>query len=510
MKIIKKLIVLTSLSLLALTACSLNEELNDKITKENSNDLLGPEEALASAYRQLRSFETFDFQFSLQEHPSDELAGPTRGNDWDDNGKWRALHLHNWTAENEVITTSWRELNKGLAFALDAQTYPLNSSQKAQAVFIESFYIFEINDLFGQVSLRKPGEDVSTLPSIQLDRTKAADYAIEKLEAVLADLPDGSAATSDIVNKNAGNALLAKMYLNKAVYKATDPDGKPQIAITFLNDDLTKVITYADAAMSGRTLTAASNFYDNFSPTNGETSPELIFTSKNTNSAAGDVYKMYRMTLHYNQNPSGWNGFVALTDLYNKFTPEDVRFTGTREGLTDISGLKTGILTGQQYDQKGTALISDGNNPLIFTPEFSLTNSSKSNGFRVIKYIPDYANLDQPNNDWVFIRVADVMLMKAEAMARMGNTAGAMTIVNDIRSHRNAPLLNTLTINTILDERARELYWEGHRRRDQIRFGTFLNPVQERSATSDRHVMIYPIPLDDLSVNPNLHQNPGY
>jgi len=506
----KKLIAFISLSFLALTACSLNEELNDKITKENSNNLLGSEEALASAYRQLRSFQTIDFQFSLQEHTSDELAGPTRGNDWDDNGKWRSLHLHNWTPENEIVTTSWRELNKGLAFALDAQTYPLNSSQKAQAIFIESFYIFEITDLFGQVSLRKPGEDVSTLPSIQLGRTEAIDYAIEKLEAVLTDLPDCTASTSSIANKNAGNALLAKMYLNKAVYKATDPDGKPQIAITFSNQDLAKVLSFADAAMSGRALTTASNFYDNFSPTNGETSPELIFTSKNTNSAGGELYKMYRMTLHYNQNPSGWNGFVALTDLYNKFTPNDVRFTGTRDGLTNISGIKTGILIGQQYDQKGTALISDGNNPLIFTPEFSLTNSSKTNGLRVIKYLPDYANLDQPNNDWVFIRLADVMLMKAEAMARMGNTAEAMSIVNEIRINRNAPLLTTLTIDTILDERARELYWEGHRRRDQIRFGTFLNPVQERSTKSDRHVMIFPIPLDDLSVNPNLHQNPGY
>jgi hypothetical protein len=510
MKIMKKLIIFLAFSFFALTACSLNEELNDKITKENSNALLGPDEALASAYRQLRSFQTFDFQFSLQEHSSDEMAGPTRGNDWNDNGKWRALHLHNWTSENDIIVTSWRELYKGLAFALDAQTYPLSNSQKAQAIFIESFYIFEITDLFGQVSLRKPGEDGRTLPSIQLNRTNAIDHAIEKLEAILPDLPDGTALTSDIANKNAGNALLAKMYLNKAVYKATDPDGKPQSTITFSNDDLTKVINYADAAMSGRSLTMGSNFYDNFSPTNGETSSELIFTSKNTNSAAGDVYKMYRMTLHYNQNPSGWNGFVALTDLYNKFTPNDVRFSGTREGLTNISGLKTGILIGQQYDQKGTSLISDGNNPLIFTPEFSLTNSSKSNGLRVIKYIPDYSNLDQPNNDWVFIRVADVMLMKAEATARMGNTVEAMTIINDIRSHRNAPLLTALTINTILDERARELYWEGHRRRDQIRFGTFLNPVQERSTTSDRHVMIFPIPLDDLSVNPNLHQNPGY
>lgn len=506
----KKLILLISISILTITGCSLNEELNDKITKENSNNLLGAEEALASAYRQFRSFQTFDFQFSLQEHPSDELAGPTRGNDWDDNGKWRTLHLHTWTPENEIIVTTWRELNKGLAFALDAQTYPLNSNQKAQAIFIESFYIFEITDLFGQVSLRKPGEDVSTLPSIQLGRTQAIDYAIKKLEDVLADLPDGSANNSDIANKNAGNALLAKMYLNKAVYKATDPDGKPQIAITFSNEDMMKVVGFADAALNNRSLTTASNFYDNFSPTNGETSPELIFTSKNTNAASGDLYKMYRMTLHYNQNPSGWNGFVALTDLYHKFTPDDVRFTGTRKGLTDISGLKTGILTGQQYDQKGTPLMGDGTTPLIFTPEFSLTNSSKTNGLRVIKYLPDYTNLDQPNNDWVFIRVADVILMKAEALARMGNTAAAMLLVNDIRSHRNAPSLTTLTINTILDERARELYWEGHRRRDQIRFGTFLNPVQERPIVSDRHVLIFPIPLDDLSVNPNLHQNPGY
>lgn len=505
----KHIIILTS-AFLTLASCDLTEELNDSITKENANQLLGASEALKSAYVQLRSFQQTDFQFMLQEHSSDEMAGPTRGSDWDDNGVWRSLHLHTWTPDNVRIIGSWEQLYKGLAFAIDAQSYAdITPSQKAQAVFIQSLYTFYLTDLFGQVSMRLPGESPANPPSIQLNRTEAIDYAIEILEAELANLPDGTAATADVANKNAGNALLAKMYLNRAVYKATDANGMPQVGpFTFSNDDMAKVISYSDTAMAGRSL--QTNYFENFAPNNGQVSNELIFTSSNTNAVGGEVSRFYFMTLHYNQNPSGWNGFVALTDLYDKFESTDPRLSSSVTGLTDVSGLKAGILVGQQTNQNGVNILDRQGNPLIFTPNFELANSTEEKGMRVIKYQPDYANPTRANNDFVFLRLADVMLMKAEALARTGNLSGALTIVNQIRSTRGASALGSVTVDSILDERARELYWEGHRRQDQIRFSKFNQPVQGRSATTDSHVLIFPIPLNKLAANPALFQNPGY
>jgi starch-binding outer membrane protein, SusD/RagB family len=510
-----KIISLTIL-LFGLSSCDLDEELNDSLTIQASNQILGPTQALKSAYNQLWSFQQTDFQFMLQEHPSDEMAGPTRGGDWDDNGVWRSLHTHTWSPDNVRVISAWEQLNKGLYFAINAQSFPgITPSQKAQGVFLQCLYTFYITDLFGQVSMRISGESVSGLPSIQLKRTEAIDYAINLLEAQLPNLPDGTAMTADVASKNAGNALLAKMYLNRAVYKATDANGMPQIGpFTFSTTDMDKVISYSDAAMVGRSL--QTNYFENFAPNNGEISNELIFTSKNTNQVGGDMHRFYFMTLHYNQRPGGWNGFVALTDLYDKFDDKanDKRFSSNITGLTNVSGLTGGFLIGQQFNQLGVKIKERPGGPtapdLVFTQNFTLANSTEEKGMRIVKYQPDYSSLERANNDFIFLRLSDVMLIKAEAQARKGNLADALTIINTIRTTRGAAALPSMVLKTVLDERARELYWEGHRRQDQIRFSTFNQPVQERSTTTDRHVLIFPIPLANLAANPNLKQNPGY
>jgi hypothetical protein len=102
--------------------------------------------------------------------------------------------------------------------------------------------------------------------------------------------------------------------------------------------------------------------------------------------------------------------------------------------------------------------------------------------------------------------------MKAECLARTGSTADALAIVNEIREKRNAPALASLELMDILDERGRELYWEGHRRQDQIRFGTFLGPKSNKDEVSPATAVILPIPQDAIDGMPGdvLVQNPGY
>jgi hypothetical protein len=100
--------------------------------------------------------------------------------------------------------------------------------------------------------------------------------------------------------------------------------------------------------------------------------------------------------------------------------------------------------------------------------------------------------------------------MKAEAMLRSGNAAGALPIVNSIRSVRGVPDLGALDLDAMLDERGREMYWEGHRRQDLIRFGKFLQAWQEKAADGGPTNLLFPIPSNQLAVNPNLTQNPGY
>jgi hypothetical protein len=68
----------------------------------------------------------------------------------------------------------------------------------------------------------------------------------------------------------------------------------------------------------------------------------------------------------------------------------------------------------------------------------------------------------------------------------------------------------SLTLDNLLDERGRELYYEGWRRQDLIRFGKYLNAWQEKPADSGTKNLLFPIPANQLAVNPNLTQNPGY
>ena len=88
--------------------------------------------------------------------------------------------------------------------------------------------------------------------------------------------------------------------------------------------------------------------------------------------------------------------------------------------------------------------------------------------------------------------------------------AGALTIVNDLRTKRGATALASLNADNLLAERGRELYWEGNRRTDMIRFGKFLAPFQEKPNTSGPERLLFPIPAAALAVNPNLEQNAGY
>ena len=100
--------------------------------------------------------------------------------------------------------------------------------------------------------------------------------------------------------------------------------------------------------------------------------------------------------------------------------------------------------------------------------------------------------------------------MKAEAMLRSGGDPTAM--INDLRTTRGAAPLGSVTEQDLLDERARELYTEGWRRNDMVRFGQYTKDweFKEADAVGDANRQLFPIPSAQLILNPNLVQNPGY
>ncbi|MCX8482204.1 MAG: RagB/SusD family nutrient uptake outer membrane protein, partial [Crocinitomicaceae bacterium] len=152
--------------------------------------------------------------------------------------------------------------------------------------------------------------------------------------------------------------------------------------------------------------------------------------------------------------------------------------------------------------------------PLIFTPDVSLFFSTEAKGIRTMKYPLKGDQMSfNAENEFVLMRYSDALLMKAEAILRGGtatNNETALSIVNAIRARSAATKLTAVTLTDMLAERGRELFLEAVRRPDMVRFGVFNNPVVERSSKSDGFRVVYPIPNQAVSSNPNLKQNFGY
>jgi len=144
--------------------------------------------------------------------------------------------------------------------------------------------------------------------------------------------------------------------------------------------------------------------------------------------------------------------------------------------------------------------------------------AADNEGFRVLKYSPVGATFTSynANNDYIMYRYSNVLLMKAEALLRLGQDAStALTLVNQVRQRSNCTPWTDLSLTKIEEERAREFIWESSRRSDMIRFGTYFTNTwffkqNVENPTSDGWRGIYPIPAIQLTNNPNLVQNPNY
>lgn len=490
-------------------ACTnLDEVLNGDLTGEEATDYLADntdvDALLRGVYEEMRlPYQDQSRFWAAQEHTTDEVMGPTRGPDWDDNGIWRVLHDHTWDAEHAFLASTFDEL-LGIVFSsTNVLNFNPTPQQAAEARFIRAFVMLSVLDGWGQVPFRQPGENLLDAPRV-LSGSEAADFIINELNEIMDDLPDNGPATR--ASKYAAHALLMKAHLNRGTYAdRANP--------SFDAADMDAVILNADAIINSGKYAVSANYWDNFAPDNDVLSTENIFTAENRGGeSSGNVRSRWMCTLHYNQNPSGWNGFTTIADFYDKFDANDPRLSGEYPTQTDLTGVRVGFLEGQQFDVDGNALQDRKGNPLSFTKDVSLRetgNDLEVTGIRVVKYVIDFAGGDNADNDYVFLRFADVWLMKAEALLRKGDVAGALDMVNILRSARGADELGTLDADALLDERGFELYWEGHRRSDLIRFGKFLDAYTQKQASGPER-LVFPIPSAALAVNPNLIQNPGY
>lgn len=508
-----KSILFASTVVMGVSCTNLDEEVLDGVVVSNTGGgTVNTASLLTSSYEGLRGFETQGQMFALDEMSTDALVGPTRGGDWDDNATWRQIHVHTWAPDHVEVRNAWN--------ALLSQVYNCNlviengtDTEKTQARFLRAFYYYNVIDLFGQVPYREAGSSLEADPKVWA-RAEATDFVISELEAVVGSLPARTLANTSVANTDAAHFLLAKLYLNKGVFKAANAAGP----YTFDAADMAKVVTNVDAINGS----LADDYWDNFKPSNS-TSNEILFSSVNVRGGAGGgIQFFWRMGMHYNQTPDGWNGFATVAEYYDKFNPNDRRIKNADAAIITAFGNPVGYQIGQIYKPGGTEIARDRikttanplGQPLFFTKKLTLITSGatlESAGVRGQKYIPDSQNLGSPDNDYVFMRYSDALMMKAEAIARGG--AGTNDVAKLLKIHTRTQTNDITPFPTTLDgiylERGKELWWEGWRRNDMIRFGKFLAIRELKPYVSDNKYILYPIPADAL-FNANLKQNPGY
>jgi hypothetical protein len=458
--------------------------------------------------------------FALEEVSTDARIMPTRGPDWDDNGKWRALFNHTWDPNNERVRDTFNQL-EGIIFAsTDLLRFDPTQQQQAESRFLRAWATYLLLDLYDQVLYREPGEPLNE-PAKVRKGSDALTYIVSELTAIQNNLPDAPVSKA---TKDAARVLLMKCYLNKGVYANRQSP-------TFAAADMNQVIALADQIINSNRYSFTTNYFDNFAPNNGAIGRENIFTQENTFGNSGPTRDFWKFISHYNMRPvDGYNGPATTAGFYDLFEATDKR----RGVAYDISGgpanpgrrINVGFLAGQQYNLLTDApLTTRGGAPLSFTRDINLSETGsdlEAKGIRPNKYPVDYVSEGKGGNgcenDHVSFRLADVLLMKAEAILRGGTATSAGTygatplaIVNSVRTHpsRGASALTSLTLDVLLDERGRELYGESWRRQDMVRFGKFLLARKDKPQ-SDPKYLIYPVPKNQVDINRNITQNPGY
>lgn len=491
-KNIIRIIIVCSLANLASCTNLVNTE-TDSIPRPSAGNWVpgDPAALLETLYKDLNGLVTLDNVLSLGEHPTAEFISPTRGVDWSDNGVWRAMEQHTWDGTIRMIRDSWNILNQSVYKATEIIASNPTPSQLAEAKFLRAFFMTGVMDLFGQVPFREVTQGVDDLPKV-FTRPEAFNFIVNELNEALPNLEiAGPKYNNGKASKAAAHFLLAKLYLNKAVFTSKNPEGP----YTFDKADMDKVVTYVEA-MAADGYSLDPDFFNAFSKTSNK---ETIFVSNH-----GSPWLMWAITLHINQDPSGWSGPCTLGSFYDKFEKCDSRLgkSGKSDG-TLYSGIGLGFLIGPQYDDKGVQITDSRSGlPLTFTKEVPIVGAKLNQGIRVIKYHPANAG------KYTFMRYGEAVLMKAEALLRSEKKADALATVNNLRSIRKASLLTELSADELFDEFGREIYWEGWKRTIEVRFEKFT--TGEGVTNKEPHTVLYPIPTTAVVSNPNLKQNKGY
>ena len=451
--------------------------------------------------------------WDLQELPTDEAIMA-----WDD-ATIKDFHWQTWSPNDVFIAALYsrifytiaisnefiRNADQGIASASGTFLNDLKA-YKAEARFIRALAYWHAIDMFGNVPFVTEADLPGAFFPKRTTRTDLFNYIESELKDIENDLIPAKQNEYARADRGADWFLLAELYMNAKVYTGTE---RYSDALTYLN----KVIN------AGYLL---DNNYAHLFDADNNTSPEIIFPiafdGQNTQQYGGMTFVIHALNgggMPLNGIDGGWGGIRTIKDFVSKFNITESDFSSNSQY--------------QSADKRGM---------FYFDPASWVWNITNVGTFTQGIGITKFKNVTEtggpaPNahatfvsTDFPMFRLGDAYLMYAEAVVRGGAGGDMGTAVNYVNALRERAYgdnsgditASDLTLNFLLDERGRELYWEAHRRTDLIRFGQFTSgtylwewkgKAQDGIQTAS-YRDLYPIPINDLNANPNLIQNPGY
>lgn len=480
---------------------------------------------------------------------------------------------------NEFLrqTTDEKLESRGVTADLKAEI----AVYRAEARFLRALSYWHYLDLFGgRVGIVTENDPTTYFLPVQATAQQVYDFVDTELTAIESQLKDARTNEYPRADKGAAWMLHAKLYMNAKVYIGSEKYAEALPLLTnIINSGYTLNSNYKNLFKADNDTNGAQNeaiFSVAFDGLNTKTYGGTTFL---THAPGGG--KMISSDLGVNGGWGGVRTTSSFVDKFGSsngsFTiydhDKDYRLIATDNSVTpgvkkafDADGdfeFLGSTNTGQNpafnpstvyyYNYDTGAITNNGNTvsaPSIASPlgsqftwqdkRSTLYNNGQSlaitdvsdftQGYGVVKWrnvdvngvAGSDAAGDYVDTDFPMFRLADAYLMYAECALRSGGDMGqALTYINLIRTRaygNSAGNVSTFDLQFILDERARELYFEGHRRTDLIRFGKFTggsyvwawkgNAPNGSPTPSFRN--IYPIPANAMAANPTLTQNPGY
>lgn len=505
--------------LFLLVGCGLDEDVYSVYTPETfySND----EAVLASlsgVYRNFAGIASMGPTYRILELSTDQVVvhGKIQGH-WQ-SPEYEQIMEHEWDATHPYINNAWETFfntvgqANGLIASLDASGLDNVEGAKAELRALRAYAYFYLMDLFGNVPIFLESRvDPNNLPE-QNTRTEVFNFVVNELEEAAEALPSATTVGGEYygrLTKEAVYALLATVYLNGEVYTGT----------SYYNE----AIEFADRVIQSGAYSLLPDYMDNFAPDN-ENNEEFIFGGVYTpNNPGGIGHPFVQKVLSgisgglFGLPYTPQNGFgtrPSVVALYNDENDKRRQVFLTHGEMEDP---RTGeVVMVERIVPDGNSVLyrpgesTEGPVPYVIIPATGIRNQPMNAGIKWIKWQIDPNTVGgNASNDIAFIRYADVLLIKAEALAKTGNMEEALALVNQVRLRSDADPLDSLTLQDILDERGRELVFEMTRRRDLIRFGQFTDSWEFKDE-SEPFRNLYPIPRPAMDANFNLEQNPGY